>query len=222
MFGLSQTAAAFNAALTEHALSLLTAPQVASLVRVLPGAIAAGAPYSMDDDAAISLFNQSGRVQQLNIIAIAMMNYGIKPAELPARWMPMKNPFDPRFDLPKTWENVRLAEYELLKKHGVSVHVPGARLSFDFADPELPTHPDACLIFSDDSDPDEAESLDLTLEWIHDRFNSGELDELEYEKAKAAAILSEVEQRTRRIVAEELAEVKAMLVLSETFGRRVR
>ncbi len=97
LYGPSAVAAATNALLAEHSLrSLFPAAHNPLSIELRPHVIAvfrdAGFP-NMTEESIADSFNDSNRLVQLNILAMALDRAGRNPALPGEHWLPVSNPF---------------------------------------------------------------------------------------------------------------------------------
>jgi hypothetical protein len=128
LFGMPSFAGSTNALLMELTLPTLTEPQRAELkARVVEVFRKIGSP-EMSVEAALADLNQASRITQLNVLALAMKELGIKPVLSTERLRKVRNPFAP--DLVDE-RALRAVARRLKWAHGVEVCIGEEPISFD-------------------------------------------------------------------------------------------
>lgn len=121
--GGDQYAAAYNAVLMEYTIPRLSADVQQRLIGQLLPTMRSGGFANQPDSYFIDMMVESGRIVQLNFMALALCDIGVPPA-LPTKFVSIRNPADPKNELPDIWVKVKGMEADFLKQHGVSISVP--------------------------------------------------------------------------------------------------
>lgn len=132
VLGLDKHAAAYNAVLMEHAFQTVAQEDFERIMARFPQVVASGSPGRQWTESLERYVWGSGRLAQLNLFAITMADLQMVPRLPKELWMEVRNPFADAEDSDQNWAKVRLVEADMLKRHGVTIHVPRRSLAEDF------------------------------------------------------------------------------------------
>lgn len=116
-----------NALLMEHALGVMEYHELDQLWSQFPQSAMSGAPRGMGFEEVVAAI-LGGRLVELNIFAKAMLDLDLPPKLAREKWFSISNPFAVLPDINKTWQKVRMAQADMLRRHGVDIQIPRAPL----------------------------------------------------------------------------------------------
>lgn len=124
VLGVDNHAAAYNAVLMEHALGVLSQRDADEVMAAFKTVVASGAPGGRWTPTLSAMVRTSGRLVQLNLLALTMAHTDRPPTIAGELWWPIRNPFASAADTVENWAKVRAVEADMLRRHRVHITVP--------------------------------------------------------------------------------------------------